>query len=98
MQFTDSEKRLLRGLNRPSHQFNFHLAAALVMLAGGVLHAFEGIKAHNQADLWLGCLVGVIAVFWTERLLYNRMQRRLIGKLLRRNPGEAGGEHHELFF
>lgn len=83
MELSARERRMIRRLNRPAHQFGFHLAAAIVMIAGGLLSAVQAFQAGDRAGLWLACLVGAIGVFWAERLVTTRMHQRLIAKLIR---------------
>ena len=82
MELSARERRMIRRLNRPAHQFGFHLAAAIVMVAGGVLSAAQALQAGDRAGLWMACLVGAIGVFWAERLVTTRMHQRLIAKLI----------------
>lgn len=83
MELNARERRMIRRLNRPAHQFGFHLAAAAVMVAAGMLSAAQALQAGDRAGLWLACLVGAIGAFWAERLVTTRMHQQLIAKLIR---------------
>ena len=81
MEFTQRDERLIRRLHQPAHRFPFHLSASIVLLIAGISNVIKGVRLNEASEIWLGCLIGVMAIVWIERLHHDRSYRRLLSKL-----------------